>query len=433
MQIPSEAVEAYNRRDEEYKARALESDVQEEDSEEDEFDLMTAVQMKSLCKDLGLKQSGKKSELQDRLRGHFLSSGESQPSDGFDIMTVEDLKDALVARGLPKTGNKQQLITRLREDSAYALELLSEASKTSSNSPDGYKTVSEALQAAVSNGLPDSNLASILDSIKSKTTESKWFDVTISSIFMKPNKFTAAGAPSVTADVLRGLAGEDLHNERDRKYGLAYSFFGGGRRGHDACVALYSLTQIGSVETMINNFVVPLQTLADDQSRVHCSLNMNTETGRLSARKPNLQNQPALEKDVYKIRQAFQASPGNKLIVADYGQLELRLLASMTDCTSMIDAFDQGGDFHSRTAMGMFGYIKDEVDKGEVLFEWDYSKGEPTKPMLKDQYGSERRKAKTLNFSIAYGKTAHGLSKDWGVSVQEVGQRAIERSVRRSK
>ena len=162
-----------------------------------------------------------------------------------------------------------------------------------------------------------------------------------------------------------------------------------------------------------------LQTLADDKKRVHCSLNFNTETGRLSSRSPNLQNQPALEKDTYKIRQAFQSSPGNNLIVADYGQLELRLLASMTDCTSMIDAFEAGGDFHSRTALGMFDYIQQKVDAGECLLEWDYANGDPPKPMLKDEFASERRKAKTLNFSIAYGKTAHGLSQDWGVSPQE--------------
>jgi len=199
----------------------------------------------------------------------------------------------------------------------------------------------------------------------------------------------------------------------------AYKFFGGGKAGHDACVALYSLTCVGSIDTMISNFLTSLQSLADQDSRVHCSLNLNTETGRLSSRLPNLQNQPALEKDKYKIRQAFQSSPGNNLIVADYGQLELRLLASMTGCQSMIDAFKQGGDFHSRTAMGMFDYIQKKVDDGEILFEWDYSKGNPPKPMLKDEYASERRKAKTLNFSIAYGKTAHGLSQDWGVTIEE--------------
>ncbi|MCI13714.1 DNA polymerase, partial [Trifolium medium] len=60
--------------------------------------------------------------------------------------------------------------------------------------------------------------------------------------------------------------------------------------------------------------------ISGKDNRVHCSLNINTETGRLSARRPNLQNQPALEKDRYKIRQAFIAAPGNSLIVADYGQ-----------------------------------------------------------------------------------------------------------------
>lgn len=170
---------------------------------------------------------------------------------------------------------------------------------------------------------------------------------------------------------------------------------------------------------MIANFLTSLQELADDQSRVHCSLNLNTETGRLSSRRPNLQNQPALEKDKYKIRKAFESSPGNNLIVADYGQLELRILASMTDCQSMIRAFEAGGDFHSRTAVDMFDYVKEKVDSGEVLLEWDYSQGECPKPLVKDEFASERRKAKTLNFSIAYGKTAHGLSQDWGVSQKE--------------
>mmetsp|Transcript_20912 Transcript_20912/g.58155 ORF Transcript_20912/g.58155 Transcript_20912/m.58155 type:complete len:322 (-) Transcript_20912:389-1354(-) len=170
---------------------------------------------------------------------------------------------------------------------------------------------------------------------------------------------------------------------------------------------------------MIGNFFTSLQSLSDHQSRVHCSLNLNTETGRLSARRPNLQNQPALDKDKYKIRKAFEASPGNHLIVADYGQLELRLLASFTQCQSMIAAFKSGGDFHSRTAMDMFDYVKQKLDDGEVLLEWDYANGDPPKPLLKDMYASERRKAKTLNFSIAYGKTAHGLSQDWGVSRED--------------
>lgn len=64
------------------------------------------------------------------------------------------------------------------------------------------------------------------------------------------------------------------------------------------------------------------------------------------------------------VRKAFRADEGNTLVVADYGQLELRLLAHMADCKSMIKAFRLGGDFHSRTALGMYDNIKEAIDKG---------------------------------------------------------------------
>ena len=67
----------------------------------------------------------------------------------------------------------------------------------------------------------------------------------------------------------------------------------------------------------------------------------------------------------------------------------------------------------------MYPYIAEAVDKKEVLLEWNSKDGKAPAPLLKDVYSSERRKAKILNFSIAYGKTAHGLSKDWNVSIGE--------------
>ena len=408
---------------------------------EDDFDLMKADQLKLLCKEYGLKVSGKKAELQQRLRGHFqlLDSGGGGSGDtsnfsprgakynvdDYDSMSVNDLRDTCRVRGVEATGKKSALVKALREDDAYTREITAahmSSSPSSSNTDLSYtvthRKISELLEEAAASGENDA-LKTILDGIKAKNMEEpKYVDIKITSIGMEPDTFTTSGAPSATSDVLRKLAGDPFADPP--VYGKAYDFFGGGQQGHDACVAFYSLTAIGSIDTMIANFLTSLQTLADDQQRVHGSLNINTETGRLSSRKPNLQNQPALEKDKYKIRQAFIASPGNKLIVADYGQLELRLLASMTDCTSMIEAFEAGGDFHSRTALGMFKYIQDAVENGDCLLEWDYSNGdEPNKPMLKDKYASERRKAKTLNFSIAYGKTAHGLSQDWGVSPKE--------------
>lgn len=209
-------------------------------------------------------------------------------------------------------------------------------------------------------------------------------------------------------------------------YGPLFCAFGSVAEGLYACDAVDSLVDASAIDTLLSNFIVPLQ--SDDISkpdaagvyRVHCSLNINTETGRLSARRPNLQNQPALEKDRYKVRKAFTAdvAAGKTLVVADYGQLELRILAHMAGCASMIAAFEAGGDFHSRTALGMYDHIKAAIEQERCLLEWE-GEGSPPLPLLKDLFASERRKAKVLNFSIAYGKTAHGLSKDWKVSLEE--------------
>ena len=396
------------------------SDTSDEEEDDELMQMMNVAQLKALCKEYGLKVSGKKSELQQRLRGYFLStkstSTTTEELKELEGMSEDDLRDACVGRMLSGEGSKSVLLSRLQEDIAFQLELLSHNNQKGEET--NYQSVTRALEEAAANN-STSTLSGIWDEIQEKKrADPKYVELTISSLQMEPSKFTAGGAPSVTADVLRKLAGKDPANGQ---YGTAYEFFSSPEQGHDACMALYSLTSIGSIDTMIANFLTSLQALADDEySRVHGSININTETGRLSSRRPNLQNQPALEKDVYGIRKAFQASPGNKLIVADYGQLELRLLASMTNCISMVDAFEAGGDFHSRTALGMFDYIQKKVESGDCLLEWDYPDGKPPpKPLLKDEFASERRKAKTLNFSIAYGKTAHGLSQDWGVSIKE--------------
>ncbi|KAG7362751.1 DNA polymerase I [Nitzschia inconspicua] len=382
--------------------------------ESDQLDQMTAAQLKALCKEYELKVSGNKADLKQRIREYLLETPSAEmPYDELNEMSLQELKQSLAGRGITvdDTMDPASMINILRND----MQFMSELQTVVSADFTGHDTILDALQAAASQG---GATHEILANLKEKSMEEpKFLNVTIKSLGMKPLKYTAGGAPSVTADVLRQLAGDPSADPP--RYGSAYDFFGGGTKGHDACVALFSLCAIGSIDTMIANFLTSLQSLTDHQSRVHCSLNLNTETGRLSSRRPNLQNQPALEKDKYKIRKAFQASPGNSLIVADYGQLELRLLASMTNCKSMINAFASGGDFHSRTALDMFDHVKEKVEKGEVLLEWDFALGDPPKPLLKDEFASERRKAKTLNFSIAYGKTAHGLSQDWGVTQEE--------------
>ena len=254
---------------------------------------------------------------------------------------------------------------------------------------------------------------------------------------------TPSGWPGANTPVLRNLAGTpgaakkllkeekyDLSEQEAEKLGLGKAFknFGGGKEGVRACAAMDALCDVAAIDTLLSNFIIPLQgdAIKCKNGRIHCSMNINTETGRLSARRPNLQNQPALEKDRYKIRQAFTADvqAGKTLVVADYGQLELRLLAHMTGCVSMLDAFERGGDFHSRTALGMYEHIQDAVDNGKCLLEWDGGADgeEPPVPLIKDMFSAERRKAKVLNFSIAYGKTAHGLAKDWKVSLREADE-----------
>ncbi|KAF9587798.1 hypothetical protein IFM89_005673 [Coptis chinensis] len=293
-----------------------------------------------------------------------------------------------------------------------------------------------------------------------KKVPTKFRNIKISSlkmvgVDMKTDMCTATGWPSASGDALKTLAGkvsseyewiDDAHcfdSDIDdttvtledvdfSSYGTAYKAFenrkGGNKfenkkEGKEACHAIAALCEVCSIDSLISNFILPLQSdhISGKNGRIHCSLNINTETGRLSARRPNLQNQPALEKDRYKIRQAFIAGSGNSLIVADYGQLELRILAHLANCKSMKDAFKAGGDFHSRTAMNMYSHIREAVEKQEVLLEWHPQPGEdkPPVPLLKDAFASERRKAKMLNFSIAYGKTPIGLARDWKVSVNE--------------
>uniref|UniRef100_A0A7S1T6Z1 DNA-directed DNA polymerase family A palm domain-containing protein n=1 Tax=Compsopogon caeruleus TaxID=31354 RepID=A0A7S1T6Z1_9RHOD len=169
--------------------------------------------------------------------------------------------------------------------------------------------------------------------------------------------WTPNGWPSTSTTSLQALCGSPPSFEN----GLALE-----KIGKHGCEALNNLLEANSISTLRSSFIVPLQALADTNGRIHASLNINTETGRLSCRRPNLQNQPALEKDRYKIRSAFICEEGHQLIVADYGQLELRLLAHLSNCRSMIEAFEAGGDFHSRTACSMYEEIQDAISRGEV-------------------------------------------------------------------
>jgi DNA polymerase-1 len=139
---------------------------------------------------------------------------------------------------------------------------------------------------------------------------------------------------------------------------------------------------------------LPHQIAAD--GRVHCLLNQTVAaTGRLSSSDPNLQNIPIRSELGRRIRRSFVAEKGNKIISADYSQLELRLLAHITQDPVMLEAFQNGEDIHARTARLVFGAKTDEELK------------------------EARRFAKIVNFAIAYAIEPWGLSQRVGISRPE--------------
>src|SRR5712691_2728768 len=132
--------------------------------------------------------------------------------------------------------------------------------------------------------------------------------------------------------------------------------------------------------------------------RVHTSYALAaTPTGRLSSSEPNLQNIPIRTEEGRKIRRAFVATAGMKLVSADYSQIELRLLAEIADIAALKKAFQDGVDIHAMTASEMFGVP------------------------IKGMPGEVRRRAKAINFGIIYGISAYGLAAQLGIAREEAG------------
>jgi DNA polymerase-1 len=130
--------------------------------------------------------------------------------------------------------------------------------------------------------------------------------------------------------------------------------------------------------------------------RVHTSFNQTgAATGRLSSSDPNLQNIPVRTRRGGEIRRAFVAPPGHLLLIADYSQVELRLLAHFSDDPAFVAAFQRGGDIHRQTAAAIFG-----IPEADVTSEM-------------------RARAKTINFATIYGQGALALSRQLGITVAE--------------
>jgi DNA polymerase I len=145
-----------------------------------------------------------------------------------------------------------------------------------------------------------------------------------------------------------------------------------------------------------STYVDALPLLCGADSRIHTSFNQAVATtGRLSSSDPNLQNIPVRTEWGQRIRRAFRADPGFKLVSADYSQVELRVLAHVTGESELIEAFARGEDIHRRTAAEVYAVAPEQV----------------TPDM--------RRIAKVVNFGVVYGLSEFGLSRDTGMSQED--------------
>jgi DNA polymerase-1 len=152
-----------------------------------------------------------------------------------------------------------------------------------------------------------------------------------------------------------------------------------------------------AVQKLKSTYVDALPLLVNPETgRIHASFNQTVAaTGRISVADPNLQNIPIRTDLARRLRRAFVAAPGTKLLSADYSQIELRVLAHLSRDPALIEAFRAGEDIHDRTARQVFG-------ESSTLSE-----------------SERRRRAKIINFSIIYGKTAFTLGKEFGVPTRE--------------
>ena len=189
---------------------------------------------------------------------------------------------------------------------------------------------------------------------------------------LKPKRKTPKGQPSTAEDVLQEFADE----------------------GEELPALILKHRGMSKLKSTYTD-KLPQQVNAQT-GRVHTSYNQTVAaTGRLSSTDPNLQNIPVRSEEGRRIRQAFIAEKGYCLLAADYSQIELRIMAHLSQDESLLKAFSEGMDIHKATAAEVFGVTVDEVDSGQ------------------------RRAAKAINFGLIYGMSAFGLAKQLGIGRYE--------------
>jgi DNA polymerase-1 len=156
------------------------------------------------------------------------------------------------------------------------------------------------------------------------------------------------------------------------------------------------LMEFRELDKLANTYVSALPEMVKPDGRIHTSFSqVIAQTGRLSSSNPNLQNIPVRTELGREIRGAFVAPKGRKLVSADYSQIELRVAAALARDENMMETFRQGIDLHQETAARLYGVPLEEVTK------------------------DQRSAAKTINFGVLYGMSAHGLSVATGMDGKE--------------
>ena len=167
--------------------------------------------------------------------------------------------------------------------------------------------------------------------------------------------------------------------------------------------AIEQLLKYRELFKLKSTYIDALPPLLDENNRLHTSYHTDaTKTGRLSSTNPNLQNIPIKGSWGIKVREAFIAPGGSKLISADYNQIELRVMAHLSGDQALIDIFNKGEDIHTRTAAEILNKKPEEVTK------------------------DDRRIAKTVNFGIMYGISPYGLARQLKID-REVAKQIIDR------
>lgn len=208
------------------------------------------------------------------------------------------------------------------------------------------------------------------------------------------------GEPSLDAKTLQALA--DKYGDKVKRYGKAVK-------------ALPLIVKYRNYLKMKSTYCTGVLSKLDSDGRIHTDFKrFGTETGRLSSASPNLTNLPREESTPVSIRQAFIPPPGHKLLVLDYSQLELRVLAHFSKSPSMLEAYRLGRDLHSHTAVKILNALGHRIsydDFVEVINDDSHK--------LHKEYKPIRSKSKSTTFGIIYGMHIKKLAAQLGISEKE--------------